>query len=73
MFADTGVTCGVILFAFGFVGENRVSLSNFLKPVGCVGGGVPVRGTPHNLRYLIAKRDRLGHLIELAEPAGDGR
>jgi len=30
---------------------------------------LPVSATPHNLRYLIAKRDRLGHLIELAEPA----
>src|SRR5258708_23107579 len=27
----------------------------------------PVSATPHNLRYLIAKRDRLGHLIELAD------
>jgi 3,4-dihydroxy 2-butanone 4-phosphate synthase/GTP cyclohydrolase II len=26
--------------------------------------GLPVDVTPHNLRYLIAKRDRLGHLIE---------
>jgi 3,4-dihydroxy 2-butanone 4-phosphate synthase/GTP cyclohydrolase II len=30
---------------------------------------LPVSATPHNMRYLIAKRDRLGHLIELAEPA----
>ncbi len=29
---------------------------------------LPVSATPHNLRYLIAKRDRMGHLIELAEP-----
>ena len=38
---------------------------------------LPVSATPHNLRYLIAKRDRLGHLIELNEPgepvsAGNG-
>ncbi|HEY3903622.1 MAG TPA: bifunctional 3,4-dihydroxy-2-butanone-4-phosphate synthase/GTP cyclohydrolase II [Streptosporangiaceae bacterium] len=30
---------------------------------------LPVSATPHNLRYLIAKRDRLGHLIELTESA----
>jgi 3,4-dihydroxy 2-butanone 4-phosphate synthase / GTP cyclohydrolase II len=30
---------------------------------------MPVSETPHNLRYLIAKRDRLGHLIELSESA----
>jgi 3,4-dihydroxy 2-butanone 4-phosphate synthase/GTP cyclohydrolase II len=29
---------------------------------------LPVSATPHNLRYLVAKRDRMGHLIELAEP-----
>ena len=28
---------------------------------------LPVRATPHNLRYLMAKRDRLGHLIELSD------
>ncbi|HUJ06149.1 MAG TPA: bifunctional 3,4-dihydroxy-2-butanone-4-phosphate synthase/GTP cyclohydrolase II [Streptosporangiaceae bacterium] len=33
---------------------------------------LPVSATPHNLRYLIAKRDRLGHLIELAEPGQGG-
>ena len=38
-----------------------------LKVTGTV--SLPVSATPHNLRYLIAKRDRLGHLIELAEPA----
>ena len=42
-----------------------------LKVTGTV--ALPVSATPHNLRYLIAKRDRLGHLIELAEPAGGGR
>jgi 3,4-dihydroxy 2-butanone 4-phosphate synthase/GTP cyclohydrolase II len=42
-------------------------LSDFgLKVTGTV--ALPVSATPHNLRYLIAKRDRLGHLIELAEP-----
>jgi 3,4-dihydroxy 2-butanone 4-phosphate synthase/GTP cyclohydrolase II len=30
---------------------------------------LPVSATPHNLRYLIAKRDRLGHLIELSDVA----
>ena len=39
-----------------------------LKVTGTV--SLPVSATPHNLRYLIAKRDRLGHLIELSEPAG---
>ena len=42
-------------------------LANFgLKVTGTV--SLPVNETPHNLRYLIAKRDRLGHLIELSEP-----
>jgi 3,4-dihydroxy 2-butanone 4-phosphate synthase/GTP cyclohydrolase II len=39
-----------------------------LKVTGTI--ALPVSATPHNLRYLIAKRDRLGHLIELTEPAG---
>jgi 3,4-dihydroxy 2-butanone 4-phosphate synthase / GTP cyclohydrolase II len=39
-----------------------------LKVAGTV--SLPVSPTAHNLRYLIAKRDRLGHLIELTEPAG---
>ena len=39
-----------------------------LKVTGTI--ALPVSATPHNLRYLIAKRDRLGHLIELAEPPG---
>src|SRR5258708_1577886 len=30
-------------------------------------GALPVTATAPNMRYLIAKRDRLGHLIELAE------
>src|SRR5215472_11847526 len=38
-----------------------------LKVTGTV--ALPVSATPHNLRYLIAKRDRLGHLIELSESA----
>ena len=43
-----------------------------LKVTGTV--PLPVTPTPHNLRYLIAKRDRLGHLIELSEPgSGSGR
>jgi 3,4-dihydroxy 2-butanone 4-phosphate synthase/GTP cyclohydrolase II len=45
------------------------ALSDYgLKVTGTV--SLPVSATPHNLRYLIAKRDRLGHLIELTEPAG---
>jgi 3,4-dihydroxy 2-butanone 4-phosphate synthase/GTP cyclohydrolase II len=36
-----------------------------LKVTGTV--SLPVSETPHNLRYLIAKRDRLGHLIELSD------
>jgi 3,4-dihydroxy 2-butanone 4-phosphate synthase / GTP cyclohydrolase II len=28
---------------------------------------LPVNATPHNLRYLIAKRDRLGHVLELSD------
>jgi len=40
-----------------------------LKVTGTV--ALPVSATPHNLRYLIAKRDRLGHLIELSESAGE--
>jgi 3,4-dihydroxy 2-butanone 4-phosphate synthase / GTP cyclohydrolase II len=38
-----------------------------LKVTGTV--SLPVNATPHNLRYLIAKRDRMGHLIEVAEGA----
>jgi len=41
-----------------------------LKVTGTV--SLPVNATPHNLRYLIAKRDRLGHLIELSEQGGQG-
>jgi 3,4-dihydroxy 2-butanone 4-phosphate synthase/GTP cyclohydrolase II len=37
-----------------------------LKVTGTV--SLPVDATPHNFRYLIAKRDRLGHLLELSEP-----
>jgi len=40
-----------------------------LKVTGTV--ALPVSATPHNLRYLIAKRDRLGHLIEITESAGE--
>ncbi len=41
-------------------------LSDFgLKVTGTV--SLPVSATKHNLRYLIAKRDRLGHLIELSD------
>jgi 3,4-dihydroxy 2-butanone 4-phosphate synthase/GTP cyclohydrolase II len=44
-------------------------LSDFgLEVSGAV--SLPVSPTPHNLPYLIAKRDRLGHRIRLSEPAG---
>jgi 3,4-dihydroxy 2-butanone 4-phosphate synthase/GTP cyclohydrolase II len=36
-----------------------------LKVTGSV--SLPVNATPHNLRYLVAKRDRLGHLLELSD------
>ncbi len=42
-----------------------LGVSSGLKVTGTV--ALPVSATPHNLRYLIAKRDRLGHLIELAD------
>jgi hypothetical protein len=32
---------------------------------------LPVPATPHNLRYLTAKRDRLGHQIENLPVVGD--
>ena len=44
------------------------------------GVGLPVEATPDNLRYLITKRDRLGHQLEgltvpeppAPEPAASG-
>jgi len=33
--------------------------------------GLPAAATPHNLRYLTAKRDRLGHQIENLPAVGD--
>jgi 3,4-dihydroxy 2-butanone 4-phosphate synthase/GTP cyclohydrolase II len=48
--------------------EKIKGLADFgLKVTGTV--SLPVNATPHNLRYLVAKRDRLGHLLELSEPA----
>jgi 3,4-dihydroxy 2-butanone 4-phosphate synthase/GTP cyclohydrolase II len=48
--------------------EKIKGLADFgLKVTGTV--ALPVNATPHNLRYLVAKRDRLGHLLELSEPA----
>jgi 3,4-dihydroxy 2-butanone 4-phosphate synthase / GTP cyclohydrolase II len=38
-----------------------------LKVTGTV--SLPVNATPYNLQYLKAKRDRMGHLIDLSEPA----
>jgi 3,4-dihydroxy 2-butanone 4-phosphate synthase/GTP cyclohydrolase II len=55
------------------VGSLRLLTSNPAKVKGLADFGLnitgtvslPVTPTPDNLRYLIAKRDRLGHLIEL--------
>jgi len=48
--------------------EKIKGLADFgLRVTGTV--SLPVSATPHNLRYLVAKRDRLGHLLELSEPA----
>jgi len=67
--ADLGVT------ALRLLTNNPAKIKGLsdygLKVTGTV--SLPVSATPHNMRYLIAKRDRLGHLIELAEPAGGGR
>ena len=54
------------------VSSIRLLTNNPAKLSGLSGFGIdvlgrvplPVDATPHNLRYLIAKRDRLGHLIE---------
>ncbi len=63
--ADLGVSCLRLLTN----NPAKVKgLADFgLKVTGTV--SLPVTQTPHNLRYLIAKRDRLGHLIELSDPA----
>jgi 3,4-dihydroxy 2-butanone 4-phosphate synthase/GTP cyclohydrolase II len=63
--ADLGVSCLRLLTN----NPAKVKgLADFgLKLTGTV--SLPVTQTPHNLRYLIAKRDRLGHLIELSDPA----
>ena len=51
--------------------EKIKGLADFgLEVTGTV--SLPVDATPHNLRYLIAKRDRLGHLLELSELADPG-
>ncbi|HVB46600.1 MAG TPA: bifunctional 3,4-dihydroxy-2-butanone-4-phosphate synthase/GTP cyclohydrolase II [Streptosporangiaceae bacterium] len=58
------------------VGSLRLLTNNPAKIKGLADSGLKVTGTvslpvsqtPHNLRYLIAKRDRLGHLFELSEP-----
>jgi 3,4-dihydroxy 2-butanone 4-phosphate synthase/GTP cyclohydrolase II len=59
----------------------RLLTNNPAKVRGLSGFGIEVAGrvalpvtpTPDNLRYLIAKRDRLGHLIDGLPVNGDGR
>ncbi len=58
------------------VGSLRLLTNNPAKVKGLADFGLTVTGTvslpvtptPENLRYLVAKRDRLGHLIELSAP-----
>ncbi len=70
MLADLGVTS--IRLLTNNPAKVRGLAEFGLKVTGTV--PLPVTPTPHNLRYLIAKRDRLGHLIELSEPEpGSGR
>ncbi|MHB1596059.1 MAG: bifunctional 3,4-dihydroxy-2-butanone-4-phosphate synthase/GTP cyclohydrolase II [Streptosporangiaceae bacterium] len=64
MLADLGVTSVRLLT--NNPAKVRGLTDYGLKVTGTV--SLPVEPTPHNLRYLIAKRDRLGHLIELSEP-----
>jgi 3,4-dihydroxy 2-butanone 4-phosphate synthase / GTP cyclohydrolase II len=61
------------------VSSLRLLTNNPAKVAGLTGFGIDVAGrvglpavpTPDNLRYLMVKRDRLGHLIEgLPLPAG---
>jgi 3,4-dihydroxy 2-butanone 4-phosphate synthase / GTP cyclohydrolase II len=60
------------------VGSLRLLTNNPAKVKGLADFGLKVTGTvslpviptPENLRYLIAKRDRLGHLIDLPGAAG---
>jgi 3,4-dihydroxy 2-butanone 4-phosphate synthase/GTP cyclohydrolase II len=64
MLADLGVTSLRLLTNNP---DKIKGLADFgLEVTGTV--SLPVSATPHNLRYLVAKRDRMGHLIELAEP-----
>jgi 3,4-dihydroxy 2-butanone 4-phosphate synthase/GTP cyclohydrolase II len=64
MLADLGVTSVRLLT--NNPAKVRGLTEYGLKVTGTV--SLPVAPTRHNLRYLIAKRDRLGHLIELSEP-----
>jgi 3,4-dihydroxy 2-butanone 4-phosphate synthase/GTP cyclohydrolase II len=59
----------------------RLLTNNPAKVAGLAASGIEVTGrvplavtpTPENLRYLTAKRDRLGHRIDgLPGPNGDG-
>jgi 3,4-dihydroxy 2-butanone 4-phosphate synthase/GTP cyclohydrolase II len=69
MLADLGV-CSLRLLTNN--PDKVKGLADFgLNVTGTV--SLPVSATPHNLRYLIAKRDRLGHLIDLTEPAASVR
>jgi 3,4-dihydroxy 2-butanone 4-phosphate synthase / GTP cyclohydrolase II len=68
MLADLGVTSLRLLTNNP---DKIKGLADFgLEVTGTV--SLPVNATPHNLRYLIAKRDRLGHLIELSERGDPG-
>jgi 3,4-dihydroxy 2-butanone 4-phosphate synthase / GTP cyclohydrolase II len=57
----------------------RLLTNNPAKVAGLAGFGIkvtdrvslPVAVTPDNIRYLMAKRDRLGHLLEGLPPAAD--
>ncbi len=69
MLADLGVT------------SLRLLTNNPAKVAGLEGSGIkvtgrvplPVQPTPDNIRYLLAKRDRLGHQIDnLGDPAANG-
>ena len=73
---------GAQMLADAGVRSVRLLTNNPAKVTGLAACGIgvhsmvplPVAPTPENLRYLTAKRDRLGHRIDgLPEPNGDGR
>jgi 3,4-dihydroxy 2-butanone 4-phosphate synthase / GTP cyclohydrolase II len=72
---------GAQILADAGVRSVRLLTNNPAKVAGLAACGIevramasmPVAATPENLRYLTAKRDRLGHRIDgLPEPNGDG-